>query len=947
MRFRVRSYAEEEASSCLPRQHVQHHPLSSTPSPSLQRQHSSSIASTSPLLIASMEQHHVDDLLDPLRAIAVRDPLLPNSTPAGLLPRLSHQSASKGKLDEQAEAAAAEWEAHRVSILHRFTSSDTIKVSATLDVISRHLKGRGKSLTTAHLEELDDLRKGADEDMEIISQEEYVTRLRELNDDIAHAWLNNERVAALRLAVKVARLLSDTSVPKFYPTLFILVTDVMDTIGKLVWKRIKGKAELNDNGELIKLLPENFTADDVRQEAKDTCSNWFYKIGSIHELLPRIYLEIAILHCMHFLERDPPKSAFQRLTMMIRGLADPLAAAYVRLYLARKGQIIIPHEAGYLIMGLDDYLLLYRRVLSGEFEKITLKSGLDKQSYASLVEPVFELYLQYICKYATKEELSFILKKFCEQQTGSTESVEGLNPVSVVVHYLLKQLPSALVGTQALELSKIVRSSDDVSKPQYLNYRLLGTKLCECNNMPRELRLTVLNDIWKVVLKFSSLVEYLMVADVFVDYILQYCSEVELNVLLRDVVKHLTNAEIMEAALRILESIVIKIMEKVADLQHLLTLPYFVDILDKFYGDSRNSIHKQILNHVSRDSQIVLDPVTRHFIFELSKSLHKSLDSMSSEDEQRQIARLISRFIQLVDFGHDLEQHLSFLVDCRGTFANMDLLRETIVHASSRLAVTALRISRGMLTQHSVDFVKSCITFNEITIPSMTGVVKRIHLYLETAEVAMMNGLVSHSESLLKSSITCLQEFGNAEDARNTGMEKELLGCIQKLCSFLIVIPGHPEQGTFYLLRGLIQLINTQSRFKGVMEVQALLGVVLACNALSQEILPYHVNSMEMISNDELFSGELSYHEELANLTIGVVESITTTVSKAVDRGSEALVACQVFAIAFQCGDSDDIAQYCTSLVKAAKTCVPKHSKFMSFMDRFFKDRDQVEALAS
>jgi hypothetical protein len=107
----------------------------------------------------------------------------------------------------------------------------------------------------AHLEELEDPEKEAREETKIISQQEYVTRLRELNNEIAHAWLNNERVSALRLSIKVARLLMDTSVPQFYPTLFVLVTDVMDTVGNLVWIRIKKKAEIDDAGNSIAILP--------------------------------------------------------------------------------------------------------------------------------------------------------------------------------------------------------------------------------------------------------------------------------------------------------------------------------------------------------------------------------------------------------------------------------------------------------------------------------------------------------------------------------------------------------------------------------------------------------------------------------------------------------------------------------------------------------------------
>jgi hypothetical protein len=49
---------------------------------------------------------------------------------------------------------------------------------------------------------------------------------------------------------------------------------------------------------------------------------------------------------MHFLEKNPPLASIQRLTMMMRGLSDPLASAYAHLYLARHGQALLPSDTG-------------------------------------------------------------------------------------------------------------------------------------------------------------------------------------------------------------------------------------------------------------------------------------------------------------------------------------------------------------------------------------------------------------------------------------------------------------------------------------------------------------------------------------------------------------------------------------------------------------------------
>ena len=74
----------------------------------------------------------------------------------------------------------------------------------------------------------------------------------------------------------------------------------------------------------------------VSDIAKETCKNWFYKIASIRELVPRLYVELAILKCYNFLAKDDYSNALQRLCTMIRGIGNPLVATYCRAYLCRK-----------------------------------------------------------------------------------------------------------------------------------------------------------------------------------------------------------------------------------------------------------------------------------------------------------------------------------------------------------------------------------------------------------------------------------------------------------------------------------------------------------------------------------------------------------------------------------------------------------------------------------
>lgn len=100
----------------------------------------------------------------------------------------------------------------------------------------------------------------------------------------------------------------------------------------------------------------------VSGDVKETCLNWFYRIASIRELLPRLYLEIALIKSMSFLTQNEFNQTLLRLCHMIRGIGDPLIAAYVRCYLCRVGPTVTK-DTKYLEENLNDFLFVYHTVV--------------------------------------------------------------------------------------------------------------------------------------------------------------------------------------------------------------------------------------------------------------------------------------------------------------------------------------------------------------------------------------------------------------------------------------------------------------------------------------------------------------------------------------------------------------------------------------------------------
>ena len=116
-------------------------------------------------------------------------------------------------------------------------------------------------------------------------------------------------------------------------------------------------------------MPPGWTTDDINVNAKETCRNWFYKISSIREILPRLYMEMCLLSCYRFLSTNEYPQVLGRIASMIRGIGDPVVALYAQCYLARCGGVVCRDETNYANTMVYDYLYGFKEYETKKFSR--------------------------------------------------------------------------------------------------------------------------------------------------------------------------------------------------------------------------------------------------------------------------------------------------------------------------------------------------------------------------------------------------------------------------------------------------------------------------------------------------------------------------------------------------------------------------------------------------
>ncbi|PSN36151.1 UPF0505 protein [Blattella germanica] len=789
---------------------------SSTPTPTLESL-AAALEGTDPLT------HFARQEMDPLSKMAA-DMWEP---PPG-----DRRKSKDAQLDDLIEP----WSARKSAILVKFTTSEK------LSIVTSFLSGGEKVVVKAQssvvdkvknrLEQLDDFEEGSVRQMLDLSQQEYMNRIEQLNQELVQAWHHDQRVKALKIAIQCSKLLVDTSVIQFYPSKFVLITDILDIFGKLVYERLRTKAEYYVPGSKTPTsLPENFTPDMVPESAKETCRNWFYKIASIRELVPRLYVEMAILKSYSFLTSSEFSQALLRLTRMIRGIGDPLVAVYARCYLCRVGLAVTSSDREYVKENFYDFLSSYNQLFSPNMRAELSRQKVDLSTYLTLYTPALDWILQGVAANAPEKLLIEILAR-CKEKCNNS---------ALLLNTIMAAFKPSYIAARALQFIELVSACDEEGFPQYLLFRTLGLCLTLADP-PTDQRLQVLNDVWRVVSHLADPGHYVSCAEVWIQFAVRHFSSREVNTFLGDIIRHMTPERAYENHYPQLQAVVDKVLTHTRDFESLFTMDKFLPLLDLFQKESiKVEVCKNIMDEFTHSCGLqepTNDPVITNALMFICRVMHDSVNALTVEDEKRQIGNLISGFVKKVDYGRDFEQQLSFYVEARSAFPNLDSVHAQLVQSVNRLSVETRRIVKGHHTRKTAAFVRA-------------------------------------SDACFKAALSLVPDLPRTieVDGKQRSSEPYLASYLCHFLSTLLVVPDSPEQGVLYLTRGLLNVLqhyawepNSDSRAIIYLHVLDMLSTA------AQETYPYHIEKVD--SNDTLYGSDPKFISEINKMCSVLLDEI-------------------------------------------------------------------------
>lgn len=797
---------------------------------------------------------------------------------------------------EVEDEVVLKWPTFRARVLSKFKVDQKIAIKSSFLSIGKSSNSSGPPASTSSSvadqvrQRLQTIDEGSSSvtsgEMISLTQEEFTSRMNQMNELLLESWSTDQRVKSLKIVIQITKILTEIPSVSFYPSQFMLIVDILDSFGSLVSSRITSK------------MNESTMNASSQEAAIETAKNWFYKVSSIRELIPRFFIEISILKIYKFVFTSKQiMENLSRLSTSVNGISHPIVSMYARCYLVKAVTELAMNDA-----------ICYPR---HSIQRMIVENVRSISSLSAQVESSIELKKNHT---VLSPPLDWMVNSFKAMKGDQSLLLGQLDSFSkslscILLKSILDHCSNRLIESSHHHILHFILDTDGSDFPLSDLIVSFGKRVSSVQSEVSVKRRMV-SDIWKK-MGGVPLLDYLTCASAWIQFVVVNLTREESGIVLCDLVKRTTSAGsegdfsnlIDPPLLTIVKSVTestsstLLITRSLVPLLHLihkseykveackLLIQYVIqgvtgdgsqpvdeshdngfdhkslsDSHDNRFGSHQKSLsdsHENGSDHETLKSESHengSDHETLKSLYSLCKLLAHSIDLMTIEDEKRSISALIIASLRVILLNplpwvseEGLESQLDLLMESRSDFVDLDQVTAFLVHASNSLTVQCLVQGKKSMTRY---LIQSCLAYSYITIPSLSDHHVQLQLFLNSAQVSLLTASLSQTDSFLKSAITLLNTLPpgyETNDGRMVSFDDFFLDYSSNLLSLLILVPDHPDHDTIYLAKALHTVVTSRQMADPGHRIPVLLNFIAYISWTRQDKLPFHVPGGEWI----------------------------------------------------------------------------------------------------
>jgi hypothetical protein len=714
---------------------------------------------------------------------------------------------------------------------------------------------------------MEELEKN-DDDTNAGTVGEIVKKLEVKKKEMLQQWDKEEKVSTLKTIIQCAKILNDVSTPKFYCHKFLLISEFIDNFSKLVYERIcKLAFGSKQQVDFSKITPQV-----GNQLAKEVCTNWIMKTCCIRELLPRIYIDISFLGMFKFMMTDEElEMKILNISYMIRGISHPLIAFYASMYLTKIVLTLYPKMKKFLFILLKN---LSKFEINEAFMKKLKYEDMTVEELKKFLDPCVEWIVYCICKNMGPKDFKTLIKLFDESKNYSIFK-------GIIIH----ALPKFIFEEKIIQYIFICFDLYNNYESTFLCYlmcqkilitdnpldgkfiAIMWDKIKNCQN--KELFIDCCSLLGEILIKFHNEdVQDKFFEEVFEIFKNTFSNSSASGESTQEIQKYFAKFEIF----------LYNILTKITNYNSILSGDNFLFLLQNFNPEMKLNICHTIFKQLVNQKNKITDTYLAFSLLKIGKYIHDSVEIFSPPEKKKEVSDILTKFINKIDFGMDFENYFNFLTEARAAYYELDSITELLVKCVQKTAIQTYKSVKGKHNKKTMRFCKVCVAYCLITIPSISSIKTQLKLELTTAEIALMNNLISECDSICKFIITNIQKEIESLDKLEADF---VINFSKSFLGFLIMVPSNPDD-PFQLIRGFMNLFNLETIPKTLLVSRVKLSILLSMTKFVttqlQNRLPYHVFNVD--SNDEIFTGDPKYIGEGNQIVENILTEILNEISE-------------------------------------------------------------------